>query len=171
MGLKSWYKSDIFSENAIKSQMSHTCQQYKLIFGPKNPIFNVLAGLYFLSLFFEHPVSCCWGLKQGFVSLNYFYIISHSNLPSTRPWYGLLPHLAGEEWHQTRSNNSIEEHWEDNSDLHTGCPRKKLTLFADFPSKSANKVNFFWDTLYNKDSFYMWRQLRDIFLSNELHPF
>ena len=25
----------------------------------------------------------------------------------------------------------------------TGCPRKKLTLFAHFPSKSANKVNFF----------------------------
>ena len=30
----------------------------------------------------------------------------------------------------------------------TGCARKELTLFAHFPSKSANKVNFFWDTLY-----------------------
>ena len=36
--------------------MSHTCQQYKLRFGPKNPVFHVFVGVYFLSLFSEHPV-------------------------------------------------------------------------------------------------------------------
>ena len=36
--------------------MSHTCLQYKLRFGPKNHVFHVFAGLYFLSLFSEHPV-------------------------------------------------------------------------------------------------------------------
>ena len=37
--------------------MSHTCQQYKLRFEPRNPIFHVFAGPYFLSLFSEHPVA------------------------------------------------------------------------------------------------------------------
>ena len=37
--------------------MSHTYQQYKLIFGSKNPISLAFAGQYFLSLFSEHPVA------------------------------------------------------------------------------------------------------------------
>ena len=36
--------------------MSHSYQQYKQRFGPKNLIFLGSAGLYFLSLFFDHPV-------------------------------------------------------------------------------------------------------------------
>ena len=36
--------------------MSHAYQQYKQRFGPKNLIFLGSAGLYFLSLFFDHPV-------------------------------------------------------------------------------------------------------------------
>ena len=36
--------------------MSHTYQQYKLNFGPKNPISLAFAGQYFVSLFSEHPV-------------------------------------------------------------------------------------------------------------------
>ena len=36
--------------------MSHSCQQCKLRFEPRNPIFHVFSGSYFLSLFFEHPV-------------------------------------------------------------------------------------------------------------------
>ena len=39
--------------------MSHTCQQYGLIFGPKNHIFIGSALLYFLSLFSDHPVPFC----------------------------------------------------------------------------------------------------------------
>ena len=36
--------------------MSHAYQQYKQRFGPKNLILLGSAGLYFLSLFFDHPV-------------------------------------------------------------------------------------------------------------------
>ena len=36
--------------------MSHTCLQYKLRFGPKKPVFHGFVGLYFLTLFSEHPV-------------------------------------------------------------------------------------------------------------------
>ena len=36
--------------------MSNTLHQYELRFGPKNTVFLGLVGLYFLSLFFEHPI-------------------------------------------------------------------------------------------------------------------
>ena len=36
--------------------MSHAYQQYIQRFGPKNLFFLGSAGLYFLSLFFDHPV-------------------------------------------------------------------------------------------------------------------
>ena len=38
--------------------MSHTYHQYKQRFGQRNAIFLGSAGLYFLSLFFDHPVLC-----------------------------------------------------------------------------------------------------------------
>ena len=37
--------------------MSHIWQQYKLRFRPKKPIFLSLTGFYFVSFFFEHPVT------------------------------------------------------------------------------------------------------------------
>ena len=59
-GAKNCIESDICMKILVIRQMSHTCQQYKLIFGPKNPLSLVFAGQYFLSLFSDHPVSK-WG--------------------------------------------------------------------------------------------------------------
>ena len=42
--------------------MSHSYQQYKQRFRPKNPIFLGSIGNYFLSLFFDHPVEAILGL-------------------------------------------------------------------------------------------------------------
>ena len=58
-GSKKGYKSDIFKENVLNNRMSHAYKQYKQRFGPTNPIFLGSAGLYFLSLFFDHPVGLC----------------------------------------------------------------------------------------------------------------
>ena len=55
-GAKICILNTIFIKIQLNRQMSHTCQQYKLRFEPRNPIFHVFAGPYFLSLFSEHPV-------------------------------------------------------------------------------------------------------------------
>ena len=51
--------------------MSHAYKQYKQRFGPTNPIFLGSAGLYFLSLFFDHPVVHYNGTVEPGFNLQY----------------------------------------------------------------------------------------------------
>ena len=55
-GAKNYILINIFMKKILNRQMSHTCQQYKLRFEPRNPNFHVFGGLNFLSLFSEHTV-------------------------------------------------------------------------------------------------------------------
>ena len=58
--------------------MSHTWQQYKLRFRPKNPMFLNFTGIYFVSFFFEHPVVgslvlCHSAVSQKSCHVSYFF--------------------------------------------------------------------------------------------------
>ena len=101
----------------VNRQMSHTCQQYKLILGPKSPISLAFAGWYFLSLFSEHPVLLFYIFSIFFHWVVYKLWLKHVSYHNSNPmlvhpaitWFIIADHSASVViylWSSTQNFNS-----------------------------------------------------------------